>query len=144
MYVVRYCPKCGFVGIIISTSPKMTCHFCNTKLIETEYTGRYEDGKKYGFDHPAPVNADKIIQKKDILENIIKKSPDFIQELYDLRIQKEKEFMDSIGTKPSTIEKCPHCGSTNFQLVGRKWSLLTGFFTNKVDKYCINCKRKVQ
>lgn len=37
---------------------------------------------------------------------------------------------------------CPHCGSTNIQLMRRKWSLLTGFLTNKVDRYCVNCKRK--
>lgn len=38
--------------------------------------------------------------------------------------------------------KCPHCGSTNIQLVSKKWSLLTGFFTNKVNRFCVACKTK--
>ena len=42
----------------------------------------------------------------------------------------------------NTISACPYCGSTNIQLIRRKWSLLTGFLTNKVDRYCVNCKRK--
>lgn len=37
---------------------------------------------------------------------------------------------------------CPKCGSTNIQLVKRKWSPLTGFMTNKVDRICVNCKCK--
>lgn len=36
--------------------------------------------------------------------------------------------------------RCPRCGSHNIQIVQRKWSLLTGFLTNKVDRVCVNCK----
>lgn len=38
--------------------------------------------------------------------------------------------------------RCPKCGSTNIQIVPRKWSLLTGFLTNKTDRVCVNCKHK--
>lgn len=41
-----------------------------------------------------------------------------------------------------TVIKCPKCGSTQIQMVPRKWSLLTGFLTNKVDRVCMNCKHK--
>jgi hypothetical protein len=37
---------------------------------------------------------------------------------------------------------CPKCGSTQIQAVPRKWSLLTGFLTNKIDRVCLNCKNK--
>lgn len=37
---------------------------------------------------------------------------------------------------------CPNCGSTQIQLVNKKWSLMTGFFTNKVDRVCVACKKK--
>lgn len=40
------------------------------------------------------------------------------------------------------VIKCPKCGSTQIQMVQRKWSLLTGFLTNKVDRVCMNCKCK--
>lgn len=40
------------------------------------------------------------------------------------------------------VVHCPKCNSTQIQMVQRKWSLLTGFFTNKVDRVCVNCKHK--
>lgn len=38
--------------------------------------------------------------------------------------------------------KCPKCGSQNIQIVRRKWTLLAGFATNKVDRVCANCLYK--
>ena len=38
--------------------------------------------------------------------------------------------------------RCPHCGSTQIQVVPRKWSIMTGLLTNKVDRVCMNCKHK--
>lgn len=37
---------------------------------------------------------------------------------------------------------CPKCGSTNIQMVRKKFSLLTGFATNKVERVCANCLHK--
>ena len=42
----------------------------------------------------------------------------------------------------SNITLCPKCNSTNIQIVPRKWSLLTGIFTNATDRVCVNCKHK--
>ena len=40
-------------------------------------------------------------------------------------------------------KECPYCGSTlPPQLIRKKWSPLTGFLTNKVERYCVNCKKK--
>ena len=38
--------------------------------------------------------------------------------------------------------RCPRCRSTEIQLVPRKFSLLTGFATNRFDRMCVRCKRK--
>ena len=38
--------------------------------------------------------------------------------------------------------KCPYCRSEQVQIVQRKYSLLTGFATNKYDRVCLRCKRK--
>ncbi len=46
------------------------------------------------------------------------------------------------STVQSNISRCPTCGSTQIQMVNRKWSLLTGFMTNKVDRVCVNCKHR--
>lgn len=56
----------------------------------------------------------------------------------DVRIafEKQREFKSQYQ---STQTVCPKCGSTSFTPVRRKWSLLTGFMTNKVDMVCNNC-----
>ncbi len=49
-------------------------------------------------------------------------------------------------TKPDALwiaeGKCPRCHSSNIQLVPRKFSIWTGFRTNKVDRVCVNCKHR--
>lgn len=60
---------------------------------------------------------------------------------YDQQIQQQRE-VKAQQTQSKNVTKCPVCGSTNIQLVRRKYSLLTGFLTNKVDRVCVNCKYK--
>lgn len=43
--------------------------------------------------------------------------------------------------KPEPV-RCPICGSTQITAVQRKWGLVMGFMTNKVDRFCLNCKHK--
>lgn len=38
--------------------------------------------------------------------------------------------------------KCPYCFSSEVQIVPKKFSLLTGFATNKFERVCVRCKRK--
>ena len=55
------------------------------------------------------------------------------------------DVVDSNGNSiniNTNITLCPKCSSTNIQIVPRKWSLLTGIFTNKMDRVCVNCKHK--
>lgn len=47
-----------------------------------------------------------------------------------------------LKTTPSKQIRCPRCMSTQFQLVPRKFSLLTGFATNKFDRVCVMCKKR--
>ena len=46
---------------------------------------------------------------------------------------------DELNSSPV---KCPKCGSTQIQMVQRKWTPIMGIFTNKVDRVCMNCKHK--
>ena len=61
-----------------------------------------------------------------------------------LHIMLEKHTtIDNRNSSPrdtSNTPKCPKCGSTQIQVVPRKWSLFTGFATKKVDRVCVNCK----
>lgn len=48
----------------------------------------------------------------------------------------------TVNPKPEPIVRCPRCRSTSIQLVPRKFSIWTGYRTNKVDRVCINCKHR--
>lgn len=60
----------------------------------------------------------------------------------------ERQLKEVLPNSPlvndSSPEKvfCPRCRSTDIQLVPRKFSLLTGFATNKFDRMCVRCKKK--
>lgn len=63
--------------------------------------------------------------------------------------QKEKRFYEqreknqgNVNPNITNTVKCPKCGSTQIQMVPRKWSLGMGLLTNKVDRVCVNCKKK--
>ena len=38
--------------------------------------------------------------------------------------------------------RCPRCRSTEIQILPRKFSLLSGFATNKFDRVCVRCKHR--
>lgn len=40
------------------------------------------------------------------------------------------------------IVRCPRCRSTQVQMVPRKFSLLTGFATNRIDRVCVRCQKR--
>lgn len=40
------------------------------------------------------------------------------------------------------IVHCPRCRSTQIQMVPRKFSLLTGFATNRIDRVCVRCQKR--
>ena len=44
--------------------------------------------------------------------------------------------------KKEPVIRCPRCFSTDFQLVPKKFSLLTGFATNHVDRVCVKCMKR--
>lgn len=52
-----------------------------------------------------------------------------------------KNLIPSKLVASSTV-RCPKCGCTNIQVVRKKFSLLTGFATNKTERVCANCMYK--
>ena len=40
------------------------------------------------------------------------------------------------------IIRCPRCKSTQIQMMPRKFSLLTGFATNRIDRVCVRCQKR--
>ena len=75
-------------------------------------------------------------------------SPLYDKAKFDMRAEWEYENAVEMeeGYRKRQEEKnkprCPKCGCTEFQMVPRKWSPLTGFLTNKVDRVCVKCKTR--
>lgn len=65
-------------------------------------------------------------------------------DMQDAERQLKEVLPDSPLVNDSSPEKvvCPRCRSAEIQLVPRKFSLLTGFATNKFDRMCVRCKKK--
>lgn len=142
---VYLCPVC-LNSLIEKAKLEIECPYCTAKMV---------DGGK-----GIPGELAK-------LEQALKNSEIFNEEIYDQRMteldtperreritQIKKELMDR-QAKREALERearygkqaegevhCPYCNSTQIQLVRRKWSLLAGFATNKVDRVCVNCKKK--
>lgn len=63
---------------------------------------------------------------------------------YELKMSqfRSQAKSDECCDKPKPKICCPKCGSTQIQIVPRKFSILTGFATNKTDRVCVSCKYK--
>lgn len=47
-----------------------------------------------------------------------------------------------VNNNSPDIVRCPRCRSTQVQMVPRKFSLLTGFATNRLDRVCVRCQKR--
>lgn len=133
MSMMRYCPKCGNIGIRIENG----CTFCGHDTLETKYTFK---------EH---LNSPEIDKK--IVEEYIQNSPEFDEELFNKRTEEEDAIAHGRGT-PMTyqkdVPKCPTCGSTNIKRIttlDRAVSVGTlGLLSGKIGKNyeCLDCKAK--
>lgn len=115
------CPVCG-------ASFSDDVDFVNQKEMQTFYY--YDDGSatltKTLYNHTTPIYTFQAVDMKEAerqLKEVLPNSPLF-------------------GSNPSSQTRCPRCHSTEIQLVPRKFSLLTGFATNKFDRMCVRCQKK--
>lgn len=128
MSMIQYCPKCGYMGI---GNDEHICKFCTTQTLETQYN--YCD------------NWRKLYKQK-ILEEYVKSSPEFDEELYNKREEENHKRMYGKGTLvPSRkdVLKCPKCGSTAVSTGARGFSVVTGFLgSGQTVNRCGNCGHK--
>lgn len=91
---------------------------------------------------------DGVIFREYLRQKYVFNNPAFSKEKYNDRVNQEYEKAVEMeeGYRKRQEEKsrprCPKCGCTEFQMVPRKWSPLTGFLTNKVDRVCVKCKTR--
>lgn len=86
---------------------------------------------KYTFKAPPEDENGDCDAAKEVLRREYK--PDAFSESEKCTITKPDALWIAEG-------KCPRCHSSNIQLVPRRFSIWTGFRTNKVDRVCVNCK----
>lgn len=150
-----FCPICGCLEgkkHIDKFSEDGFCPICKTELIPS------------GYDNKVLIKIGKLKQEdlynpparyKVFFEEVIKTNPKFNPEKHkeylqyrnsperklkaEIQFQKIKQELIQEREEANKV-RCPRCGSTQIQMVQRKWSLLTGIFTNKVDRVCVKCK----
>ena len=117
------CPVCGESLLedddkVAETSKETTKWYFYKGLSETLTDTLYDDEEPlYTFDAVDVEDAKR--QLKEVLPNsplVNDNSPDVI--------------------------RCPRCKSTQIQMMPRKFSLLTGFATNRIDRVCVRCQKR--
>lgn len=135
------CPECNRE---ISDKSKICIH-CGCPIQENKNLCLV-NGREYdlSFLLDDTEYIDKLVKFVQITDCYFGDSGDEIEKIIKngtipkiLNIKTNEEFK-----KEQNQVHCPKCGSTNIQIVPRKWSLLTGFMTNKTDRVCVNCKYK--
>lgn len=76
-----------------------------------------------------------------------KSASEYLDERFSNSIKETKETFN-IGKAPKVNSEgkviCPHCGSTNIQVVKRGWKVTTGFLgSSKNERVCVNCMKKI-
>lgn len=147
MKKLLFCPKCKennesphFIYPIFEDKK------CGEKCTVKDCNGTYEE-----IDFPYDDMRFLIVHTSDDI--------DFLEAMIDLKQKDPIEYQSRMAQfkaqardreqvkkerwAAEKLPKCSYCGSTNIQVVRRKWSLMTGFMTNKTDRICANCGRKM-
>lgn len=131
--VLKICQKCGMrIGCCDPDGDIHTGGGCGGELIDTGISTDELFAIRAVSRDEEFLDAMMELKKNDIIE-------------YNLKLSqfKAQTAQQNKGVQPvSNAVRCPKCGSTNIQIVPRKWSVLTGYMTNKTDRVCVNCKHK--
>ena len=123
-----------------SDKTKTTCYKCNEPLIETNLSRKEIRIINTISDDIDFMKAMMDLKDKDIIEFNLKLSQFENQVKQNERLKANSQQTEQ--KSDVNVPKCPKCGSTHIQIVPRKFSILTGFATNKTDRICVNCKYK--
>lgn len=56
--------------------------------------------------------------------------------------RKQNELNANLKTNEKGEILCPFCGSSQIQLLNKKWDGNMGLLTNKVRRVCVRCKKE--
>ena len=126
-------------NVYITSVKNQTKEFFDFMKLRTNLDKNLIENIKFRLPCKVKENVNYIVAK-GFVDDIAKLN------VNDLVCTMEKTILNKEYEQPkmqSTNQvKCPKCKSTQIQAVPRKWSLMTGILTNKVDRVCLNCKHK--
>lgn len=156
------CPACNTIFselLLKQKGSENQCLVCGASLNVDEsesapepelvdwYYYKFKDGSGAGSLRDKPIDLEKFGETYE-LKYQFKAPPEdengnceaakeILRKEYD-----STAFAPYVNIKPEPVVRCPRCRSTSVQLVPRKFSILTGYRTNKVDRVCVNCKHR--
>lgn len=152
------CPSCNTIfleSLLKQRQSEETCLVCGASLNvdETEIDNESESAQEeelvtwYYYDLGGGSGyLDDVFMEDDENSKLAYtfKAPKELEAAKEvLRKEYDPTAFAPVQTKPDPpTVKCPHCGSSDIQLIPKRWSFLTGYRTNAVSRCCVNCKHR--
>lgn len=138
------CPHCGFIDTYFNPSKFPICECCDYEdpivMSQEEYSKFIKELKAKD---PSATTYEAHCEA--LREKYVYPSEHFSKKAYNDMLkyaEEKKKRIQEEYDRNFNAPRCPKCGCAEFQMVPRKWSLFTGFATNKVDRVCVRCKTK--
>lgn len=138
------CPHCKSAineDILKQRNSENVCLVCGGSLLEEDdkvAEPKKETTKWYYYDGGSATLTTTLYDDEE---------PLYIFEATDMK-DAERQLKEVLPNSPIVndnspdIVRCPRCRSTQVQMVPRKFSLLTGFATNRIDRVCVRCQKR--
>ncbi len=138
------CPHCKSTlneDILKQRNSENVCLVCGGSLIvdsDSSIESPKEKTKWYYYDGGSATLTTTLYDDEE---------PLYIFEATDMK-DAEQQLKEVLPNSPLVknnspdIVRCPRCRSTQIQMVPRKFSLLTGFATNRIDRVCVKCQKR--
>lgn len=149
------CPKCGSsfnrMYLIGKQGNADVCPMCGAEMLSVDEHPDWITWYYYGFkdDNSSQVLHDKPIdlEKRGDVYYLIKEfkaPPRDSSGNCDAAKQELRKYVPDAFAEPKVQPvRCPRCGSTEYTLMNRGYSIFTGFFgSGKVKRVCNKCKRE--
>ena len=136
------CKKCQSTfneSVLANRENPNICPVCGESLIDDDSFGEppKETTKWYYYKEGGGTLTDTLYNR----------SPLYTFDATDVEDAKRqlKEVLPNsplVNNNSPDIVRCPRCRSTQIQMVPKKFSLLTGFATNRIDRVCVRCQKR--
>lgn len=138
------CPHCKSTlneDILKERNSENVCLVCGGSLLvddDIQAEPQKEKSKWYYYDGGSATLTTTLYDDEEPLYTFE------ATDIEDAKMQLKEVLPNNPLVNDNTPEKvrCPRCRSTEIQLVPKKYSLLTGFATNKFDRMCVRCQKR--